>query len=132
MATLTTFQLIVLPFIALVIVVTGIATGRNRMGRRTGVAWIVLWLAAAIFIARPDYLVTLANLLGIGRGADLALYASILFTFAGFFVLYLRYRKVTEQLTAIVRHLAIAEAERAAEDADAPAEALSRGQAEKC
>ena len=64
-------------------------------------------IAAAVSIADPDLLVRIAHFLGIGRGADLVLYLSILFTFVVFFIIYLRFRRVDEQLTKIVRHLAI-------------------------
>ena len=35
------------------------------------VAWLMLWVAAAVCIANPRLLQQLANLLGINRGADL-------------------------------------------------------------
>jgi small membrane protein len=114
---LTTFQLITLPLLAALVVATAIQIGRRRLATRFGVAWIVLWIAAAISIADPNLLVALAHFLGIGRGADLVLYLSILFTFVAFFITYLRFRRVDEQLTKIVRHLAIRDAERNDESA---------------
>lgn len=112
---MTTFQLITLPLLGLLIVVTGVAIARARVVPRIGVAWIVLWLAAAGTIAFPGVLVWLAHALGIGRGADLVLYVFILAGFVAFFVTYLRFRRIEEQLTAIVRHLAIRDAEKADE-----------------
>lgn len=109
---MTTFQLITLPLLGLLIVVTAVAIGRSRVVPRIGVAWIALWLAAAGTIAFPDILVALAQILGIGRGADLVLYVFILAGFVAFFVTYLRFRRIEEQLTVIVRHLAIHDAER--------------------
>lgn len=117
---MTTFQLIALPLLGLLVVVTGVAIGRARVVPRIGVAWIVLWLAAAGTIAFPGVLVRLAHLLGIGRGADLVLYVFILAGFVAFFVTYLRFRRVEEQLTAIVRHLAIRDAEERDEAGEDP------------
>jgi small membrane protein len=107
----STFQIVMLPLVAAMILAVAVAMARRRMTGRVGSAWLALWIAAAISIANPDVLVWLAHVLGIGRGADLVLYLSILFSFAAFFITYLRFRRVDEQLTKIVRHLAIRDAD---------------------
>ncbi len=117
---MSVFQLVALPLLALFVLVTAVAKARRRLTPRVGTARLVLWLAAAGAIAYPHVLVRVAHALGIGRGADLVLYLSILFTFAAFFVTYLRFRRVDEQLTKIVRHLAIRDAQPGSED-DKPA-----------
>ncbi len=108
---MTTFQVVTLPLLAVIVLVTAIQIGRRRLSPRFGFAWIVLWVAAAVSIADPDILVRAAHFLGIGRGADLVLYLSVIFSFAAFFVTYLRFRRVDEQLTKLVRHIAIRDAE---------------------
>ncbi|HSP14822.1 MAG TPA: DUF2304 domain-containing protein [Thermoanaerobaculia bacterium] len=108
---MTTFQLVTLPLLGVMVLATAIQIGRRRLAARSGVAWLALWIAAAVSIADPDILVRAAHYLGIGRGADLVLYLSILFTFLAFFITYLRFRRVDEQLTKIVRHFAIRDAE---------------------
>ena len=113
---MTTFQLVTLPLLAIMVLATAIQIGRRRLSARFGGAWLALWIAAAVAIADPDVLVRIAHFLGIGRGADLVLYLSILFTFAAFFITYLRFRRVDEQLTKIVRHLAIRDGERPSEE----------------
>lgn len=107
---MTVFQWIAIPSLVAVIVLTAFAMTRSRLTRHAGAAWIALWLTALLAIAFPGLPMLAAHLLGIGRGTDLVMYVSILFTFLGFFLLYLRYRRVTEQLTGIVRQLAINEA----------------------
>ena len=107
---MTTFQLVTLPLLAILIVVTAVAITRNRITPRIGLGWILLWLAAAVAIAFPELLVWLANALGIGRGTDLVLYLFILAGFIAFFVTYLRFRRLEEEITKIVRHIAISEA----------------------
>lgn len=108
---MTTFQLVTLPILVAFVIGTAIAAARRRMTPRLGIAWMLLWLAAAVAIAFPELLVELARFLGIGRGADLVFYVSILGTFLAFFLTYLRFRRVEDQLTEIVRHLAILNAE---------------------
>ncbi len=108
---MTTFQLLTLPLLVAAIIFTGVAVARHRLTPGAGGAWILLWLAAAVSILDPTLLVIVARFLGIGRGADLVLYLSILAMFIGFFLTYLRYRRLNDQLTEIVRHLAIRDAE---------------------
>ena len=104
---MTTFQLITLPALALAALMTLGTMRRGRLAGRAGIAWLLLWIAAAFAVAFPETLAVIARTIGIGRGADLVLYLAILFMFAGFFFVYLRFRKLDEQLTRIVRHLAI-------------------------
>jgi small membrane protein len=107
---MTTFQLGTLPILLVMALATATQIARHRLTARAGAAWLLLWVAAAVSIAFPQVLVAIAHFLGIGRGADLVLYLSILFSFAAFFTTYLRFRRVDEQLTRIVRHLAIRDA----------------------
>ena len=113
---MNTFQVVTLPILAVMILVTAVSMLRRRLAPRFGVAWILLWIGAAIAIADPDILVRIAHFLGIGRGVDLVLYVSILAFFIAFFIVYLRFRRLDEQMTRIVRHLAIRDAE--ADDTD--------------
>jgi hypothetical protein len=108
---MSTFQIVTLPLLVALAAGTALAAARRRIAFRPAFAWMLLWIAAAIAIAAPDVLVQIAHLLGIGRGADLVLYLSILFMFVAVFLSYLRFRRLEEQMTRIVRHLAIREAE---------------------
>ena len=108
---MTTFQIVTLPLLAFMVLGTAIQIARHHLSPRFGLAWILLWIGAAVSIADPNLLVRAAHFLGIGRGADLVLYLSVISSFAAFFVTYLRFRRVEEQLTTIVRHIAIREAE---------------------
>ncbi len=67
-----------------------------------GVAWFAILL--------PDYTTRLANLLGVGRGADLIFYLFGLFTVFVFVILSTHTRTLSRQVTALVRHQAIRDA----------------------
>lgn len=70
----------------------------------------VLGLALVVF---PDFAQYAARTLGVGRGTDLLLYFSVI---AGLFVganLYFRYKRQEAQLIAVVRKVALMEAEAA-------------------
>ena len=89
---------------------------RQRAAARTR-AWkklimVILAVAAVISILNPELTTKVANLVGVGRGADLILYllvAVFLYVTVGF---YLRFRDLERQLTVLARRLAIDEAVR--------------------
>ena len=49
----------------------------------------------------------MAQPLGIARGADLVFYCAILAMFIGFFMVYVRLRRLETTLTKLTRHLAL-------------------------
>jgi small membrane protein len=68
----------------------------------------LLLLSVAWFsILLPDYTTVVANLLGVGRGADLILYLFGLFTVFSLIILYTHVRTLSLQMTALIRQLAI-------------------------
>jgi hypothetical protein len=95
-----------------------LAALRKRLRPLPGAAWLTLWTAAGVAIARPELTVIVAQKLGIQRGADLIFYLAILGMFVGFFLIYVRLRRVDEALTTVVRRLAIAEARHRVETAE--------------
>ena len=104
---MTTFQiagtLLAVVFAALSFV--GIRRGSLSPG--VGLAWILLWVAAALAILRPELTVIVARFLGIDRGADLVFYMAILGMFIGFFVVFIRLRRLDETITKVVRQVAL-------------------------
>lgn len=109
---MTSFQWIAFAVLAIPFVITLVLTMRRTIARRVGLAWGLLWIAAAVLIARPELTAVIARALGIGRGTDLVLYVAILGMIFGFFTVYVRMRRIESDLTKIVRELAI----RAADD----------------
>ena len=106
------FQLVAIP-LALLFCLWGAV--RFLLGDRP--RWIalarpLLWLAAAVAVWRPDSTTRVAQLLGIGRGADLVLYALALAFLAAVFYFYRKSRQLEGDITRLVRHLALATAER--------------------
>ncbi len=65
--------------------------------------WFVFWLAVAIAFITPEFLTHLANLLGIGRGADLVLYVAVVVVFYLMFRIFVRLEKMEREITKVVR-----------------------------
>jgi hypothetical protein len=71
---------------------------------------LLLMLAAWFSILFPDSTTLLAHLLGVGRGVDLIFYFFGLFTSFALILLSTHARTQSQQLTELVRHLAIRDA----------------------
>ena len=65
--------------------------------------WLVFWIAAAAAFISPESLTFLANLLGIGRGADLVLYTAVVVVFYLMFRIFVRLEKMERGITKVVR-----------------------------
>jgi hypothetical protein len=104
---MTTFQVSAFIFLGLALTATISLWSRRRASSRVAVAWSLLWIGAAVAIARPEITVRVAHILGIARGADLVFYLAILGMFLGFFAVYVRFRRMESEMTRIVRELAL-------------------------
>ncbi|HQW44840.1 MAG: DUF2304 domain-containing protein [Chitinophagaceae bacterium] len=73
---------------------------------------LLLFGAAVVFILFPESTNKLAHKLGVGRGADLVFYLSIIFFWFVILKLYSKIRKLEQTHTEIIRKEAIREAEK--------------------
>ncbi len=69
--------------------------------------WLFFWLAVSVAFITPESLTLLANLLGIGRGADLVLYVAVVVVFYLMFRIFVRLEKMEKNITKIVRDKAL-------------------------
>lgn len=91
----------------------GRTVGRFRKGTISLVeliVWLTFWIAVGILVLVPEMTQKLARVLGVGRGADAVFYISLVGLSYAFFRLYLRLRQLEQQLTLLVRKLALQEA----------------------
>ena len=78
--------------------------------RRTPVVSVLALLTGALgfyFVWHPDDATRLAELVGIGRGADLVLYVWVVLSFIAVLYLHLRMRAQAELITGLARAIAI-------------------------
>lgn len=101
------FQWIVLPILAILLLERLVKLISGRGSRRVALFWASLWGGAVVAIARPNLTTTIATSMGISRGADLVVYFAVLFGFIGFYMIYVRMRRLDANLTLLVRKIAI-------------------------
>jgi len=109
---LNPFQTILLVCIAALLVASVVALIRGWTGRREGFVWLAVCLLAGVAVLWPDSTSVVARALGIGRGADLVFYCAIVVLLFGVWMVYVRLRRLRHEITLLVRHIALLEAER--------------------
>lgn len=70
--------------------------------------WTLIWGGAAVTISFPETAQLLADLLGIGRGADLIIYTTLLVALYLIFRIHLTLDRIEQEITEIVRATALA------------------------
>ncbi|MEY4580652.1 MAG: hypothetical protein RL701_5355 [Pseudomonadota bacterium] len=118
------FQSLVLLLFSVLFALTVSAGMRGTVRMRIVVFWSSLWVLGSVAIVWPRSTALLARALGIGRGADLVLYSSVLVMIVAFFYTYTRFKRVERQLTLLVRRLAIQNAEQPVHLVHKPAEPM--------
>lgn len=71
------------------------------------VLWTAIWVSIGIIFWQPEIASRLAVFVGIGRGADLIVYVSIIVIIYLLFRLFIRVDKMDRQLTKLVRTIAL-------------------------
>lgn len=104
------FQVIALLFVGILILLGYSAISRHWIRIKTGIIWLVFWAAGAFFILKVEMATNIANMLGVGRGADLLLYCAVLLFSLITFGLFIRIRRMDENITELIRQLALLEA----------------------
>lgn len=107
--TLTAAQIVLLTLAVPAMVLVGLRYRQKRIGTLSFFLWLPLWGAIAVVILFPNTTVVVAGLLGIGRGADLVLYLSILLLLYLLFRVIVRLERMDKDITTIVRSLALRE-----------------------
>jgi hypothetical protein len=101
------FQYLVVLLLLLLASLTVRAAARGAVRKRIATFWLLVWATVGVTSLWPTSTAIMARALGIGRGADLVLYCSVLGMLIGFFYIYTRFRRLDRTLTLLVRQLAI-------------------------
>jgi small membrane protein len=100
-------QILVTIFIVFILLKLFLQKQKNKISPLAFFIWLFLWLVVLIVFWLPDTTSYLAAWLGIGRGADLVVYVSILLIFYMIFKIFIRLNKIEDEITRVVREDAI-------------------------
>ena len=71
------------------------------------VIWLVFWCLVAVVVITPKQTDVIAQFLGVGRGADLLFYLSILVLFFIVFKIIVKLEKIDRDITKVVCEIAL-------------------------
>ena len=104
---MTAFQVILMLTFGGLLTGTAVAWRKAWASKPVLMAWGGLWLIALAAICWPDATTRVATMLGTRRGADLLLYCTTVALLGGFFMMYVRLRRVRSDLTVLTRQFAL-------------------------
>lgn len=100
-------QFLIIAFALFVISRVILGFKSKRVSFRTLLFWLGLWLVISAAFLLPKTADWLAQMLGLGRGADVAIYFSILLIFYLLFRIFTRLEKIESDITSIAREMSL-------------------------
>lgn len=82
---------------------------KHRITRNELFFWIIFWILVLAVGTFPSIINYIANIVGIGRGVDVAIYLSILIIFYLLFKVFVRLDRIDKDLTKIVRKISLSD-----------------------
>ncbi len=74
---------------------------------RDAIFWMGFWLVVGAIVLVPETTSFMARMVGVGRGADLVVYLSIVLIFYIIFQITVKIEKIERNITKIVRQVAV-------------------------
>ena len=105
-------QILLLIVLLTALILTWKRARQKVIRRREALFWTLLWIGAAAVVLWPELTQRFAEYVGIGRGADLAVYASVVALFILVFRLHVALDKVERNLTKLVQREALSQVEK--------------------
>lgn len=96
-------QILLTVALAIALLVTWKRVKEGIIKIREALLWTIVWIAAAVVVISPNTTQIIAEWLGVGRGVDLVLYASVIVLFFLVFKLFTTLDRLDRKLTDIVR-----------------------------
>ncbi|MBI4435262.1 DUF2304 family protein [Candidatus Uhrbacteria bacterium] len=105
-------QVLIILFALFAITRTGRQFQKGAVTRRWLLFWMLFWIVAGVVAALPKTADALARVVGVGRGADVVIYLSLIVIFYLIFRLYVKIEQVESEITRLVRKLAVDEVDK--------------------
>jgi hypothetical protein len=96
-------KIILILFTLFVLFKVALRFRERRISLKEFIFWIIFWLAVLFVVLMPETTSLAANLVGVGRGSDLAVYLSIVLLFYLVFRIFVKLDNIESEITKIVR-----------------------------
>lgn len=102
-------QYILFGLILIILIKTIQTTLKKKIPLGFAILWLFIWIAGMVMALDPNLLTSIAKLLKIGRGVDLAVYTSVILIFYLIYQLLIRIIELEKKITLVVRSKALKE-----------------------
>jgi len=104
--------MLIIQIILLAVVVLALLRGWLQFKRGVSsatrtIVWSVFWLLVGVVVVLPETTQLLANVVGVGRGVDLAIYLALLALFFLVFKLFTKIELLEREISKLVRTIAL-------------------------
>ncbi len=79
----------------------------NELSFGGALVWVIFWLGGIAVAIRPNLTARLAEILGVGRGADVVVYLSLALLFFIVFRLMIKIERLNREISTVVRNDAL-------------------------
>lgn len=104
---LSSLQVILLLIIFFVLSRVLLRSREKNISVKSALFWIIIWFLAAVVILLPTTTSAVAHLVGVGRGADVVTYVSLLLLFYLIFRIYVMMEEIKHDITSVIRQIAL-------------------------
>ena len=104
---MTLVQFIIVGLAALIIFKTILNFKEKKVTFKLFIFWTALWIIIMVAAVLPKITTFFSEILGIGRGVDVAVYFSIILIFFLLYRIIIHLEKIDQEITQIIRHLAL-------------------------
>jgi len=104
-------QIIVSIFLILIILKTLNRRKRKELSLKEFLGWLIIWIGIGIVFWFPQYTTKIADILKIGRGADLITYLAIIILTYLIFRIFIHLDKIEKNITKLTRKDALEKTE---------------------
>lgn len=102
-------QFLIVALTLFIIIKTILSFKKRSISFKSLLFWGALWSVILTVFILPQTANYLAAILGLGRGADVAVYFSIILIFYLIFRIFVRLEKIESDITAIIGEIALSE-----------------------
>lgn len=105
-------QIVILIFLLFVISRLVLRYRERRISLISLVIWFIFWILVAVVVIWPESANRLADILGVGRGADVIVYFALLAIFYFIFRILIKFEQIEREIATLVRKISFLEKEK--------------------
>jgi len=109
---MTLVQFLIVGLSILVLFRTVLGFKRKKVTPKLFIFWMLIWTVVIIVAVLPQITDPLSKMLGVGRGADVAIYFAIFLIFFLVYKIMVRLEKIEHEITKIIRHLSLKDSDK--------------------